>query len=854
MSKPHPARNTLDSHSFQVLIRAPFLTNLAMLPIDLILAELKQSLEQTTTLLLQAPPGAGKTTRVPLALLDASWRVGRKILMLEPRRLAARSAARFMAQQLGEKAGQTVGYRTKLDSQISSATQIEVVTEGILTRLIQHDPMLEDYAVVIFDEFHERSLHADLGLALVRESQQALRDDLRILVMSATLDSAPIARVLGDVPIISSAGRAFAVDVLYRPVPQNSRNPLDAVVAVIHEALAAQSGSLLVFLPGAGEIRRVENQLRGQLAGDVLLAPLYGNLKAEEQDRAIAPAAAGTRKVVLASAIAETSLTIEGVRVVIDSGQQRRARFDPNSGMTRLITTRVSKASAEQRKGRAGRTEPGVCYRLWSESEQAALMAFTPAEIQEADLLALVLELAQWGARNPDQLSWIDPPPPAHWSQAVELLQLLGMLDAEGAISEHGKAARNLGIHPRLANMVLQGRRLGLGAAAADLAALLDERDLLGANAGADLHDRLRVLHGEYRPPRLDMARLQHIRQMAKRLLSNASERADLPSATETGRLLALAYPDRIAQRRVGQSPRYQLSNGKGAILREDDALAGQPWLVAADLDGQAREATIYLAAPLDIADVEQDLAALITESEEAVWDDKRGTVVARRVRKLGQLILTEKELAKPDSALIEQGLLNAVRTKGLDSLAWTDAALQWRARVALLAKVFPEEWPDLSDEALLAHLEDWLLPFLHGMQRWADLQKLNLIEALNTLLSYPQQQQLQTLAPVALSIPTGQQVKLDYSAENGPVLAAKLQALFGWQDTPKVANGRVPVLIHLLSPAQRPLAVTADLANFWRNVYPEVRKDNRGRYPKHPWPEDPLTAAAQQGVKRRDS
>ena len=825
-----------------------------MLPINLILTELKQSLEQTTTLLLQAPPGAGKTTRVPLALLDAPWRAGRKVLMLEPRRLAARSAARFMAQQLGEKAGQTVGYRTKLDSQISAATQIEVVTEGILTRLIQHDPMLEDYAVVIFDEFHERSLHADLGLTLVRESQQALRDDLRILVMSATLDSAPIARVLGDVPIISSAGRAFAVDVLYRPVPQKSRNPLDAVVAVIHEALAAQNGSLLVFLPGAGEIRRVENQLRGQLADDVLLAPLYGNLKTEEQDRAIAPAAAGTRKVVLASAIAETSLTIEGVRVVIDSGQQRRAVFDPNSGMTRLITTRVSKASAEQRKGRAGRTEPGVCYRLWSEPEQAALMAFTPAEIQEADLVALVLELAQWGARDPAQVSWIDPPPPAHWNQAVELLQLLGMLDVDGAITEHGKAARNLGIHPRLANMVLLGRVLGLGAAAADLAALLDERDLLGASAGADLHERLRVLHGEYRPQRLDMARLQQIRQVAKRLLLNNTDAARIPTATETGRLLALAYPDRIAQRRAGPSPRYQLSNGKGATLREDDALAGQTWLVAADLDGQAREAMIYLAAPIDIADVEQDLAALITEREEAVWDDKRGTVVARRVRKLGQLILAEKELAKPDSALIEQGLLSAVRSKGLDSLPWTEGALQWRGRVRLLAEIFPEEWPDVSDEALLAHLEDWLLPFLHGMQRWADLQKLNLIEALNSLLSYQQQQQLQTLAPIALSIPTGQQVKLDYSAENGPVLAAKLQALFGWQDTPKVANGRAPVVIHLLSPAQRPLAVTADLANFWRNVYPEVRKDNRGRYPKHPWPEDPLTAQAQQGVKRRDS
>ena len=823
-----------------------------MLPIDAILPELKKALEQHNTALLQAPPGAGKTTRVPLALLDAPWRAGKKILMLEPRRLAARSAARFMAQQLGEQAGQTIGYRTKLDSQISAHTQIEVVTEGILTRMIQSDPMLEDYAAVLFDEFHERSLHADLGLALVRESQQALRDDLRILVMSATLDSAPIARVLGDVPVIRSAGRAFPVEVIYRPVQLRNRQQTDAVVAVTHEALAEQSGSLLVFLPGAAEIRRVEKQLREQVADDVLLTPLYGNLKADEQDRAIAPTTDGTRKVVLATAIAETSLTIEGVRVVIDSGQQRRAVFDPNSGMTRLVTTRVSKASAEQRKGRAGRIEPGICYRLWSAEEQATLAEFTPPEIQEADLVALVLELAQWGARDPAQVGWIDPPPTAHWNQARELLQLLGMLDKEGAITEHGKAARDLGIHPRLANMVLHGRCLGLGIAAAELAALLDERDLLGPNSGSDMHQRLRVLHGEYQSHRVDPARLSNIRQVSKRLLSKADTTTDMPSATQTGRLLALAYPDRIAQRRAGQTNRYQLSNGKGTILREDDSLVGHEWLVAADLDGKTREATIYLAAPVDIADIEHDLAHLMSTSEEALWDDKRGTIVARRVRKLGELVLQVKELAKVDPVLIQQGLLNAVRNKGLASLPWTDVATQWCARVKLLAKVFPDDWPDVSETALLDTLDVWLLPFLTGMQRWSDLKKLNLTDALHSLLSYVQQQQLNTLAPSTLTIPTGHNVRLDYSAENGPVLAAKLQALFGWLDTPTVAGGKIPVLIHLLSPAQRPLAVTADLGNFWRNVYPQVRKDIRGRYPKHPWPENPLTAQAQQGVKKK--
>ncbi|RMJ02846.1 ATP-dependent RNA helicase HrpB [Marinobacter litoralis] len=821
-----------------------------MPPIEAILPKLTQSLNQSTTALLQAPPGAGKTTRVPLALLDAPWRDDRKILMLEPRRLAARSAARFMATQLGEAPGQTVGYRTRLDTKVSANTKIEVVTEGILTRLIQSDPMLEDYAAVLFDEFHERSLQADLGLALVRETQQALREDLRILVMSATLDTAPIARVLGDVPVISSEGRAFPVEVMYRPVPRNGR-VVDQVVSVVQEALQNQTGSVLVFLPGAGEIRRVAQQLQGQLPDNAILAPLYGNLKSEEQDRAISPAPAGSRKIVLATAIAETSLTIEGVRVVIDAGQQRRAVFNPNSGMTRLMTGRVSKASAEQRKGRAGRIEPGVCYRLWSESEQFGLADFTPPEIQEADLAPLVLELAQWGARSPDQVAWIDSPPIAHWQQAVTLLQWLDLLDAEGAITDHGKAARDLGMHPRLAHMVIKGRILGLGQLAAELAALLEERDLLGPGSGADLHERIRVLRGERGHRGIDVARLKAVKQAAKRLCRDEAS-AELPTETEVGRVLAQAYPDRIARRRPGSTPRYQLSNGKGAVLREDDALARQEWLVAADLDGKAREATMYLAAPVDLSDLEQDLAAHIEDREEALWDDKRGTVLARKVRKLGSLVLAEQALAQVAPELLQQGLLDAVRRKGLDSLPWTPAAQQWCARVRMLGHQFPGDWPDVSDSALLESLEDWLAPYLSGMKRWADLAGLNLVQALNTLLDYPQQQRLEELAPRALTIPTGQNVTLDYSADNGPVLAAKLQALFGWTETPKVAGGRVPVVIHLLSPAQRPLAVTADLASFWKNAYPEVRKDTRGRYPKHPWPEDPLTAQAQQGTKKR--
>lgn len=822
-----------------------------MLPIDNILPELTDTLANSTTAMLQAPPGAGKTTRVPLALLEAPWREGRRILMLEPRRLAARSAARFMAGQLGERPGQTVGYRTRLDTRVSAQTRIEVVTEGILTRLIQNGPMLEDYAAVLFDEFHERSLQADLGLALVRESQQALREDLRVLVMSATLDTAPLASVLGDVPVITSEGRAFDVDVLYRPLPGNARIA-DQVTGVIHEALRDQGGSLLVFLPGAGEIRRVEQQLRGQVPEHVVIAPLYGNLKSDEQDRAIAPASEGQRKVVLATAIAETSLTIDGIRVVIDSGQQRRAVFDPNSGMTRLVTGRVSKASAEQRKGRAGRLEPGVCYRLWSESEQFGLADFTPPEIQEADLAPLVLELAQWGARSPEQLEWIDLPPAAHWQQAVELLQWLDMLDTDGAITEHGKAARDMGVHPRLAHMILRGRNIGLGYLAAELAALLEERDLAGRSVGADMQERVRILRGQGARHGIDIARVKAIGKSVSRLAGSLDRPGDMPTDDEVGRLLALAYPDRVARKRRGDAPRYQLSNGRGATLRDDDPLARHPWLATAELDGKAREATIYLAAPVDPALLEQDLASHIHEREEAVWDDSRGTVVARRVRKLGQLVLEETALPAPSPELVQQGLLAAVRKKGLKSLPWTPAAEQWLARVSLLARCFPDEWPDVSEGWLLENLETWLGPFLAGVNRWRDLEKLNLKQALASLLDYPQQQALEELVPTRLTIPTGQSVSLDYTAENGPVLAAKLQALFGWTETPNVAGGRVPVVIHLLSPAQRPLAVTADLASFWRNAYSEVRKDMRGRYPKHPWPEDPLIAEASQGTKKR--
>ncbi|BES69041.1 ATP-dependent helicase HrpB [Marinobacter nanhaiticus D15-8W] len=824
-----------------------------MLPIDTLIPELRATLETWNTVLLQAPPGAGKTTRVPLALLDCVWRGDAKILMLEPRRIAARAAARFMARQLGEKPGETVGYRTRLDTRVSGQTCIEVVTEGILTRLVQQDPALEDYAAVLFDEFHERSLQADLGLALVRESQQALRDDLRVVVMSATLDTAPLARLLDDAPVLTSEGRAFPVDVHYRPLPPSPCRPsrlLEHVASVIREALESQTGSILTFLPGAGEIRQVERLIRPHLPAHTHLTPLYGHLKGDDQDRAIQPPPVGERKIVLATAIAETSLTIEGVRVVIDAGQERRAVFDANSGMTRLKTGRLSRAAAEQRKGRAGRMEPGVCYRLWSESEQQGLPAFTPPEILEADLAPLALELAQWGARTPGDLEWLDPPPKAHWDQAVELLQWLDLLDAEGAITDHGRRARELGIHPRLAHMVLLGRELGYPQTAARVAALLGERDLLGPRDGADVTYRLQLLTGEYRSPNIDRARLDALKRSVDRLMSGRAD-VDIDGSLPAGRLLALAYPDRIGLRRPGDGSRYQLSNGRGARLREEDALGREEWIVAAELDGQAREAHIYLAAATDRATLEHDLASHIQTFEEARWDDAKGTVVARRVKRLGALVLDQKQLPDPSQDQIQLGLLTAVKQKGIDSLPWTDTAYQWRARVQHMKSLEPDNWPDVSDDTLLANLDRWLAPFLIGVRNWKGLQQISLLAALQTELAYPQQQYLDRELPANLEIPTGQRVRLDYTAENGPVLATKLQTLFGWKQTPRLAGGRLPVVIHLLSPAQRPLAVTGDLASFWKQVYPEVRKEMRGRYPKHPWPDNPLTAEAKVGTKK---
>jgi ATP-dependent helicase HrpB len=819
------------------------------LPIDALLPELIASLARTPALVLQAPPGTGKTTRVPLALLRADFLGDRRIVMLEPRRLAARSAARYMASLLGEEVGQTVGYRTRLDTKVGPGTRIEVVTEGILTRLLQDDATLDNYGVVIFDEFHERSLQADLGLALTRECQQVLREDLRLVVMSATLDAAGMARVLGDVPVLSCTGQSFPVDVRY--AAPGRLHLQDHLAAVIREVVATETGSVLVFLPGEAEIRRLHDALDGTLPAHVLLAPLYGQLSGEAQDFAISPAPAGQRKIVLATSIAETSLTIEGIRVVIDAGLLRVPQYDPNSAMTRLVTQRVSAANAEQRRGRAGRLGPGICIRLWSEDEQTRLLPFAPPEILQADLTGTVLELAHWGVGDPATLAWLDLPPAANWAQARELLQQLGALDAAGRATAHGKRMLKLGLPPRLGHMVLRGRELGLGKLAADLAALLAERDLLPHAHGADIHDRLALLRGEQEFPGVDRGRLRLVRDGARRLAErNGSARAE--QNEDAGRLLALAYPDHVAQRRGGSDARFLLGNGRGAFLPPEDRLAREPWIVAAEMDGKAREARIFLAAPVSLAALEDVLGDVITDTEFVSWDSAAQAVQARRQRRLGALVLEDRPLASADPARIKAVLGEAVRAAGSQVLPWTPELRQWQARVQLLHVLEPDTWPDVGDVALLETFTAWAGPWLDGVTRFSHLDRFNLREALHGRLDWPLQQRLDRELPRSLTVPTGSAIAIDYTTDHDPVLSVKLQEMFGLTETPRLAGGRVPLTIHLLSPAQRPVAVTQDLASFWKNAYADVRKDLRGRYPRHPWPEDPLTAVAQRGVKKR--
>ncbi|MCG3144314.1 MAG: hypothetical protein HONDAALG_01733 [Gammaproteobacteria bacterium] len=830
------------------------------LPIDAALPALLEALSRVRVAVVQAPPGAGKSTRIPLALHAAPWREDRKILMLEPRRLAARSVAFWMARLLGEEPGQTVGYRMRLENRVSAATCIEVVTEGVLTRMLQNDPGLEDTACVIFDEFHERSLHADLGLALCLDAQAQLRDDLRLVVMSATLDAEPIAAWLGGAPIITAPGRSFPVET--RHLARRAGIRIEAEIAeTVRRALRAEAGDMLVFLPGAGEIRRVKQLLEEQPGADAEVLPLFGDLPPAEQERAIAPGGPGQRKVVLATSIAETSLTIEGVRIVVDSGLARRARFDPRSGMTRLVTMRVSRAAADQRRGRAGRVAPGICYRLWSEEAGRSLDAYTPPEILEADLCPLALELARWGVRDPSQLRWLSALPLAAHAQAGALLQALGAVDGSGLITAHGRAMSELGTHPRLAHMLLCARELGAVALACELAALLGERDLLRGPAPArevDMRMRVEALRGirEHLPAGAEVDR--GVRERVRRLADGWRAQLGVGRGdgkrdaidSHTGILLALAYPDRIARRRGSQAGRFQLSNGRGAAFAETDLLARADFLAIADLDAGEREARVFLAAPLELAQAQSVFAGQITTSDTVAWDRRAEAVVARREQRLGSLVIAESALDSVDPRVAGDAMLDGVRALGIGALPWNDAARAWQARVAFMRRHEPAAWPDVSDHHLFATVEHWLAPFLAGMTRREHLARLDLPAVLGALLTWRQQRDLDEQAPTHIAVPSGSRVTLDYSAGEAPVLAARLQEMFGLRETPRLARGRAAVVIHLLSPAGRPVQVTRDLASFWASGYQEVRKELKGRYPKHYWPEDPLTAVATRRVK----
>ncbi|MBX3133563.1 MAG: ATP-dependent helicase HrpB [Gemmatimonadaceae bacterium] len=828
------------------------------LPIDAVLAPLHAALADRGAAVLVAAPGAGKTTRVPLALLTAAWRGEGRILVLEPRRLAARAAAEQMARLLGEPVGRTVGYRVRLESRVSAATRIEVITEGIFTRLVQEDPSLEGVAAVLFDEFHERHLPSDLGLALALESRGVLRPDLRILVMSATLEPAPVAALLGDAvpaPVVVSEGREHPVSTSWRPARDGVPMPRHTAQAV-RAALAAHPGDVLVFLPGLAELNRTRDALEED-ALDARVELLHGSLSLEDQDRVLRPRIPG-RRVILSTAIAESSVTLDGVRVVVDAGLARVPRYDPRSGMSRLATVRVSRASADQRRGRAGRSAPGHCIRLWDEGQHASLPARATPEVLETDLTALALELACAGHADAAALRWLDAPPAGALTQGRALLTDLGALDAQGRVTAHGRAMAALGIAPRLAHLALRGAALGMATLACEVAALLAERDILRRDAAehdADLVTRLDALRGRDRG-RADPTRAQRVRQEAQALRRalprEAHDREEDLAAL--GTLVALAYPDRIAQRRPGEAPRYLLRNGRGARLATAQPLGNSPFLAVADLDGDPAESRIWLAAPLDEASLLASTAGQVSAERRIWWDDSTASVRATERERLGAIVLRERPLRDIPPEAIAAAVLDAVRAKGIAALPWTEADTALRTRLAFAHAALGAPFPDVSDDALLATLDAWLRPALGEARRWSDLARIGLGKALLAPLPWAQRERLDRIAPTHVAVPSGSRIRVDYGDPLHPVLAVKLQECFGLTETPRLAEGRVPLTMHLLSPAGRPVQVTQDLASFWRSGYFEVRKDLKGRYPRHPWPDDPLAAPPTRRVKPRGS
>ncbi|MEH6525620.1 MAG: ATP-dependent helicase HrpB [Sneathiella sp.] len=831
------------------------------LPIGGVLEEISNALLINNIAILQADPGAGKTTLAPLYLLQEQLEPGKKIVMLEPRRLAARMAAQRMASMIGEDVGETVGYRIRLDSKVSTKTCIEVVTEGVLTRRLQADPELSDIGILIFDEFHERSLQTDLGLALSRQIQEVLREDLRILIMSATLETEKLSALLGNAPVISSKGRQFPIKTRFLEKPTKDRVETK-VVRAIDLALRQEKGDILVFLPGAGEINRVQSLVASSnKENGVSVLPLYGNLSQKDQDLALRPSAAGSRKIVLATDIAETSLTIEGVKIVIDAGLARSPIFDPNSGMSRLETKRISRSSADQRRGRCGRQAAGICYRLWTAAEDRSLVEHSPPEIMTTDLCSLVLELANWGVQDVEELPWMTIPPAGPMAQSEELLVSLGALDKQKKITTLGKQIIKLPLHPRLARMIIKSSEYSASKLACDIASLLSERDILRRDREApssDIKDRLNLLYRQRQQkaaPRRDVndMALRQINRSSADLMRRLKQQEGRYDVNQAGMLLAFGYPDRIGELRNNSQLNYRLSGGRGAKLDANDKLLGEPYLVAADVDGKGSDARVYLAAALSYSDIESAFKAEFETRRRVFWNEKRRRIEAVRETYFGALVMESTRLTDASDEEISAALVSVIRNKGVQILPWDEATKSLADRVAFARYHEPDEnWPDFSSEGLTLHLEEWLLPYLAGLTSLTHLKSLDLASILKNKIGYELEARLKVFAPSSIKVPSGSNISLDYSNPQIPVLSVRLQEIFGLREVPKIAKGNVAVTVHLLSPARRPLQVTSDLESFWRTTYIDVKKDMKGRYPKHYWPDDPLQAEATSRVKKR--